>query len=291
MRSHTPEAAPRIGLEKSLIYIRNLENCPPSYLNDPGRKDFFEIVWLQNEYPLHAIKEEETPELGDWIYLIPPYRVHQLNKAGKNGILLSFKRDFLEEEDKEFYLDIFKIFNIQGEFSCLPLTAKNAAELAKVFQLLDDEYKEQDPSFLILKALLKVFLLKLIQIKEHVFTAQDVNQKRVYEFMMLLEQNYQLERNAEFYATSLGISSKRLNQVLKEKLDKTAMQLIHDRIILEAKRKIIHSENTLKEIAFDLGFTDRPYFSRFFKKQTGLPPEEFQRQAHHHIETRFNTLV
>ena len=279
------------GLEQSLIYIRNLANCPPSYLNDPGRKDFFEIVWLQNEFPLHAIKEQEEPGRGDWIYLIPPYRVHQLNKAGKNGILLSFKRDFLEEEDKEFYLDIFKIFNIQGEFSCLPLTAETAAELSKIYTLLEEEYLEKHNSFVILKALLKVFLLKLIRIKEHVFTAQDVNQKRVYEFMMLLEENYQLERNAAYYADKSGISAKRLNQILKEKLDKTVMQLIHDRIILEAKRQIIHSENTLKEIAYALGFTDRPYFSRFFKKQTGQSPEEFQKLAKNHIESKFNTLV
>ncbi|SEA75261.1 helix-turn-helix domain-containing protein [Pedobacter hartonius] len=286
METHTT-----LGLEKSLIYIRNLEHCPPSYLNDPGSKDFFEIVWLQNEFPLHAVKDEEEQGKGDWIYLIPPYRVHQLNKAGKNGILLSFKRDFLEEEDKEFYLDIFKIFNIQGEFSCLPLSADNAAELRKIYLLLEEEYSAQPDSYVILKALLKVFLLKLIRIKEHVFTAQDVNQKRVYEFMILLEGNYQQERNADFYADVLGISSKRLNQILKEKLDKTAMQLIHDRIILEAKRKIIHSENTLKEIAYDLGFSDRPYFSRFFKKQTGSSPEDFQKQAKSHIESKFNTLV
>jgi len=285
------EETTSLGLESSLIYIRNLENCPPSYLNDPGRKDFFEIVWLQHEFPLHAVKEEEKQGRGDWIYLIPPYRVHQLNKAGKNGILLSFKRDFLDEGDKEFYLDIFKIFNIQGEFSCLPLTIENAEELGKIYPLLEEEYLKSSNSFFILKALLKVFLLKLIRIKEHVFTAQDVNQKRVYEFMMLLEENYQQERNAEFYASVLGISSKRLNQILKEKLDKTGMQLIHDRIILEAKRKIIHSEFTLKEIAYDLGFTDRPYFSRFFKKQTGTSPEDFQQHARHHIESRFNTLV
>jgi AraC-like DNA-binding protein len=280
-----------LGLEKSLIYIRNLEHCPPSYLNDPGRKDFFEIVWLQNELPLHTVREGEEQGKGDWIYLIPPYRVHQLNKAGKNGILLSFKRDFLEEEDKEFYLDLFKMFNIQGEFSCLPLSASNAAELNKIYPLLEEEYQQQTGGFLILKALLKVFLLKLIRIKEHVFTAQDLNQKRVYEFMMMLEENYQQERNAEFYASLLGISSKRLNQILKEKLDKTGMQLIHDRIILEAKRQIIHSENTLKEIAYDLGFSDRPYFSRFFKKQTGSSPEDFQKQAKNHIESKSNTLV
>mgnify|MGYP000927934086 CR=1 FL=1 len=279
-----------IGLSNTPIFIRNLDNCPPSYLDDPGRKEFFEIVWLKNENALHTIKGAETMR-GDWIYLIPPYRVHQLNKAGKRGVLLSFKRDFLDEDVKEFLLDVFKIFNIQGEFSCLQLDAETASQLAKVYAMMEEEYERDGTSLVILKALLKVFLLQLVRIKEQEFTVQDINQKRVYEFMVLLEMNYQLVRNTDFYAGRLGISSKRLNQILKEKLDKTGMQLIHDRIVLEAKRQIIHSESTIKEIAYDLGFKDRPYFSRFFKQHTGQSPEQFQKEAKTHITTKFNTLV
>jgi AraC family transcriptional activator of pobA len=278
-------------LEKSLIYIRNLGNCPPSYLNDPGRKDFFEIVWLKNEDPLHALKNTEFETKGDWIYLIPPYRVHQLNKAGKNGELISFKRDMLEDEDKEFLLDLFKIFNVQGEFSCLHLSQDESQALSAIFELLEKEYQQKGNTFILVKAVLKVFLLKLIQVKEQQFTVHDIGQKRVFEFLMLLESNYLQIRNTDFYAGKLGISSKRLNQILKEKLDKTGMQLIHDRLILEAKRNIIHSENTLKEIAFELGFSDRPYFSRFFKKQTGQTPEAFQKQVKEHMQSKFNTLV
>ena len=284
-------AASDSNLEKSIIYIRNLNNCPPSYLNDPSRKEFFEIVWLKNEDALHALQHSEIESKGDWIYLIPPYRVHQLNKAGKNGELISFKRSVLEGEDKEFLLDLFKIFNVQGEFSCLRLDEETSKELGAIYTLIEDEYQKQGNNFIITKALLKVFLLKLIQVKEHDFTSQDINQKRVYEFLMLLESNYQQVRNTDFYAAKIGISSKRLNQILKEKLNKTGMQIIHDRIILEAKRKIIHSELTIKEISYDLGFSDRPYFSRFFKKQTNQTPEEFQKQARNHIESKFNTLI
>lgn len=277
------------GLEKSLIYIRNLGDCPPSYLNDPGRKDFFEIVWLNNEEALHALKDTALEARGDWIYLIPPYRVHQLNKAGKNGELISFKKSMLEEEDKEFLLDLFKIFNVQGEFSCLRIDERTAEELSGIFHLLEKEYTNNN--IVMVRALLKVFLLKLIQLKEHEFSSQDIHQKRVYDFLMLLESNYQQIRNTDFYAGKLGISSKRLNQILKEKLSKTGMQLIHDRLILEAKRSIIHSEKTIKEIAYELGFSDRPYFSRFFKKQTGQTPEEFHKQAKDHIKIKLNTLV
>jgi AraC-like DNA-binding protein len=280
-----------LELEKTLLYLTNLDNCPKSYLEDPHRQEFFEVVWLKNEHPLHVIAEEHYPIKGDWIYLIPPYRSHQLNKAGKKGMLLSFKRDFLEEEDKEYSLDIFKLFNLQGQYSILHLDTETAARLSRVSQLLFEEYEQKDSSFLMLRSLLKVFLLILIRIKEHAFTSQDLNQKRVYQFMMLLEEHHQRERGTEYYADKIGISTKRLNQVLREKLNKTVTQLLHDRLILEAKRKIINSEHSIKEIAYLLGFEDRPYFSRFFKKHTGLSPEDFQKQAQLYVSQMSNTLI
>ncbi|SEM67692.1 AraC-type DNA-binding protein [bacterium A37T11] len=279
------------GLGEALIFIRRLENCPPSYLYDPERKEFFEIVWLRDEDALHEVKDKQVALHGDWIYLIPPYRVHQLNKAGKKGVIISFKREMLDDDVKEFLLDVFRIFNLQGEFSCLKADDSMSVELDQVYQLLEAEYLRDAHSLIMLKALLKVFLLKLIRLKEAAFTVQDINEKRIYEFMMLLEMNYHQERNTDFYAGKLRVSSKRLNQVLKEKLNKTGMQLIHDRIILEAKRQIIHSESTIKEIAYDLGFNDRPYFSRFFKQHTGLSPEQFQKSVREHISTKSNTLV
>lgn len=287
----TPTAIPETQLESAMIFMRNLSQCPPSYLNDPGRKDFFEIVWLKNEDPLHDVKSESFEMRGDWIYLIPPYRVHQLNKAGKNGELLSFKREILEEGDKEFLLDIFKIFNVQGEFSCLRLDKDASEDLNGIYHLLTKEYLKENSDIKIVKAFLKVFLLKLIKVKEEEFTGHDIHQKRVYEFLMLLESNYLMVRNIDFYAGKLDVSSKRLNQILKEKLHKTGTQIIHDRIILEAKRLIIHSEHTIKQISYELGFSDRPYFSRFFKKQTGQTPDEFLKQAQNHLRVKSNTLV
>lgn len=280
-----------LNLGDSLIFIRDLANCPPSYLYDRSRSEFFEIVWLRDEDALHDERDQRTPIHGDWLYLIPPYRVHQLNKAGKKGVLISFRREVIEDDIKEFILDVFRIFNIQGEFSCLYVDEAAAASLDRVYRLLEAEYTSEAVEVAMIKAILKVFLLNIIRLKEKVFTVQDINEKRVYEFLLLLEHRYLEERTAEFYADQLGISAKRLNQILKEKLDRTAVQLIHDRIILEAKRQIIHSENTIKEIAFNLGFKDRPYFSRFFKVQSGQSPEEFQKSVKHHILTKANTLI
>ncbi|GGW42658.1 helix-turn-helix domain-containing protein [Arenibacter certesii] len=277
-------------LSDQVLYIKNLGNCPPAYLNDPARKDFYEIVWLRNEDALHVPQHDFQTLKGDWIYLIPPYRVHQLNKAGKNGVLISFKQDLLEGDLKEFLLDVFRMFNIQGEFSCLQVNEKTSKGLEDVYQLLEEEYQKETVSFIMVKALLKVFLLKLIQLKEQHFTLQDLNEKRVYEFMMLLEDNYLEQRNADFYAEKLGLSAKRLNQILKEKLAKTAVQIIHDRLIQEAKRQILHSENTIREIAYNLDFKDHSYFSRFFKLHAGQTPLDFQNKVREHVQSHDNTL-
>jgi len=277
-------------LSDKVLYIKNLGNCPPAYLNDPARRDFYEIVWLRNEDALHVPQYDFQTLKGDWIYLIPPYRVHQLNKAGKNGVLISFKQDLLEGDLKEFLLDVFRMFNIQGEFSCMQVNEETSKGLVDVYQLLEEEYKKETINLIMLKALLKVFLLKLIQLKEQHFTLQDINEKRVYEFMLLLEDNYQEKRNADFYAGKLSISAKRLNQILKEKLNKTGVQIIHDRLIQEAKRQIIHSENTIREIAYNLDFKDHSYFSRFFKIHAGQTPQEFQNKVKEHVISHDNTL-
>lgn len=281
----------QLQLNQTLLYIRNLDSCPPSYLYDAARKDFFEVLWLQDEYPLHKTNAELATVKGQWIYLMPPYRVHQLNKAGKKGILFSFKRELLEEEDKEFALDVFRIFNISGEFTTMQLSANMVERLSKVYELLEAEYRDNSGNLPMIKSLLKVFLLHVIKMKKEEFTTLDINQKRTYEFLLLLEDNYINERNVQFYADKLGLSTKRLNQVLKEVLNETSIQMLHDRLILEAKRQIIHSENSIKEIAWLLGFKDRPYFSRFFKVHTGQTPEAFQKQVKHHMDTLLNTLV
>lgn len=278
-------------LDQTLLYIRNLDSCPPSYLYDPARKELFEVLWLQDEYPLHQVSAEQAAVKGHWVYLMPPYRVHQLNKAGKKGILFSFKRELLEEEDKEFALDVFRIFNISGEFTTMLLSPAMVERLNKVYELLEAEYQDNSGDLQMIKSLLKVFLLHLTKMKKEEFTTLDINQKRAYDFLMLLEDHYIHERNMEFYAGKLTISAKRLNQVLKEVFNQTGVQLLHDRLILEAKRQIIHSENSIKEVAWILGFKDRPYFSRFFKVHTGQTPEAFQKHVRHHIDTLLNTLV
>jgi AraC family transcriptional activator of pobA len=63
---------------------------------------------------------------------------------------------------------------------------------------------------------------------------------------------------------------------VKEQSGKSAIMHIHERIVLEAKRLVFHTNSSVKEIAFELGFEDASYFNRFFKRLTGITPVEYK---------------
>ena len=93
-----------------------------------------------------------------------------------------------------------------------------------------------------------------------------------------IENNFRRQRKADFYANELSLSAKRLNELTRESFGKTISQMINERLILEAKREIGYIRKPIKEISYELGFTEPSYFTRFFGKQTGYAPEDFRKK-------------
>ncbi|MDE3741787.1 helix-turn-helix domain-containing protein [Maribacter polysaccharolyticus] len=194
----------------------------------------------------------------------------------ENGILINFERDLIDEDDIEYALDVMSLFNKYPRYN---LNDPNEVrQLRKSIDLIKAEYYGDRASYIMLKTLLKVLLLHLIRYRNDGFLVQDLNQKRVFQFLELMETHFLNETNPEFYAHEIGISLKRLNQILKEKLNLTAKQVIQQRQITEAKRRLVRSEVSTKELAFELGFGSLSSFSRFFKKNVGVNPSVYKRQ-------------
>ena len=87
-----------------------------------------------------------------------------------------------------------------------------------------------------------------------------------------LETHFRSEKRLDFYARAVGVSPQRLNQACKARTGKTASELLHERIIVEAKRCLIYMDLNVAETGYELGFEDPAYFSRFFARRTGVPP-------------------
>ena len=257
-------------IDQSKFRILDIKNSQDDYLTKVDRAEFFEMIWY---WPLG----KQARELHH-ICLIPPFRSFEFSFEARGGYLIAFKREYLEEDEQEYALDVFNLFNAQGQWSVFELDSVVTDNLSHVYSLIKFEVSNPLGSYLVLKSLLKVFILHLVRMNQNAFLAQDINQKRVYNFCVLLDRHYDKERKNNFYAEKLGLSEKRLNQVLFEKTGKTVTGLIHGRLVLEAKRKLISGKLTIKEIAYGLNFQDHSYFTRFFKKQTGMTPEEFKAQ-------------
>jgi AraC family transcriptional activator of pobA len=109
----------------------------------------------------------------------------------------------------------------------------------------------------------------------HLHEAHSYNVK-IKNFEVLLENNFKIEKAPFFYASQLNITLKHLNRICNEMLQKTTTKVITARIILEAKRMLMDKKFTVNEIATELGFDDYSYFTRLFKKHTGMTPTDFR---------------
>jgi len=92
----------------------------------------------------------------------------------------------------------------------------------------------------------------------------------------LVEQNFRKQRLLDFYAAKLAMTPDRLNKHAKRTVGVTAGHLIRQRVLTEAKRELVFSEQPINVIAHDLAFADPSHFARFFRKQTGQTPQEFR---------------
>jgi AraC family transcriptional activator of pobA len=92
----------------------------------------------------------------------------------------------------------------------------------------------------------------------------------------LVEDNFRKERHLEFYAARLSMTADRLNDHVKRATGVTAGHLIRQRVLTEAKRQLVFTNQPIHEIAYDLAFSDPSHFARFFRKQTGTTPHEFR---------------
>ena len=98
-------------------------------------------------------------------------------------------------------------------------------------------------------------------------------------WLVLVEQHYSQHWPIPRYADQLGLSAERLNRLVRAETGHSAQHIVHTRLVREACRLLVHVQAPVSQLAFDLGFSDPAYFSRFFKRHTGQTPAAYRQAA------------
>lgn len=257
-------------------------DVPTGYqVTEAHRHTYYEIMFFSNGGGEHMIDFNYYPVKDHSIHFVSSGQVHALNRNKEStGHVVIFSKDFpvLNATDKHI-LNEFPAFN-KTVSSIFTPGAAVFEEIENIVKIMHSEYvggsayKEK-----ILSSYVSILLLKcknLLTDTDEYKRTDTASLELLQKFNNLMEDNFITLHKVSDYAERLNITPNYLSDVIKKATGKTAGELIHDRIILEAKRLLLHSSITAKELAYTLNFNDPSYFSRFFKTNTGMSPEAFR---------------
>jgi len=253
----------------------------------PHLHDFYSIFWIESGEAIHATEFVEYSLGADTILFVPPGLKHRMYiDKSVGGTYIVFNEDFIQYNRKNYVpLKEYRLFNNPDFKSLITVVPEKREKLNNITGLIFNEIRNSDDySQDIVLNLLHLFLLESRRIfdqqyqspREEPDTTPDTT---IIRFKQLIEENYMTQKNVTPYAEMLNMNPSCLNELAKRTTGITAGELIRNRVIDETKKLLYSSSMSGKEIAFELGFDDPAYFSRFFRKYTGLTLKEFRQNS------------
>ena len=197
------------------------------------------------------------------------------------GLIIRFTDDFLLDSavspDWNYRTTLFSHFALHRSLRVPDDQLESYQEILRM--LWREHEREGFGKLTSLRHLLSLLLLQLERVRRESADTQPPlkgDADSYYQFSNFLETHYTQNHQINFYATHLYITPRQLSDLTRRFTGKTAKRLIRERLILESKRYLQHTNASVKEIAFSLGFDDPSYFSKVFKEQLGIAPHEYQ---------------
>lgn len=165
-----------------------------------------------------------------------------------------------------------------GTPPCLSVPEGQREDFDHLFRDIHDEFTRREAGFgEVISHLLRVVFLRANRLYPGAAgTGAEENREIFQRFRIALEEHFRTEQSVDAYCELLGVSATTLRGVVRRHSGKSAAEMIRERLLLEARRLLAHTSLGIAEIAYELRFRDPSYFSRFFRRLTGVSPGDFR---------------
>ena len=255
-----------------------------SYFDHLQRNNYYSLIWIMEGKGKLKTDFSEYHFGANSLFSFTPYQPFMFLSNLIRGIAIYFHSDF------------FCIHKHQTEVTCNGVLFNNIYQMP--FVLVDESLQNtlnklieqmkaemQNPGlaqYELLISLMKIFLISASRSKTQQQPHTLQREKSTKEPFILqnlknaIEKDFKSKHTPKDYAVLLNISPNALAKITKTHFNKTLTNLITERIVIEAKRELYLTDKSIKEVAYELGYDDEYYFSRFFKKNVNIPPQVYR---------------
>jgi AraC-like DNA-binding protein len=253
--------------------------CEYSHKQEAGNV-FHTFIFIQNGNGVLNIDYEENIAIEGKIFFLEDKKYWKWEKWNQlEGIMVLFTDLFFQRivsenvhlsTDKLLHADMLPFIFVEGEEE-------------QDWDALFSQLEKETQTLSAYRAEIAGLYLRLLVLKyfknaggKEISAETDHKSQLISSFKILVNSEFIKLKTPRDYAEKLHITPNYLNGLCKEVLDKTAGEIIRDRVVLEARRMLITTGLTVAEISFQLGFADNSYFGRYFRKASGVPPEKYR---------------
>ena len=267
---------------KDIFTLSTVEFEKACTIDHSVQQNAYSIYWIQEGKGTYNIDFEQFEFQDNVLFFLSPGQVFTVDSEQiKTAYKFTFVRDFycIQTHDKEVACNGI-LFNNVYETPFVKPCKKDTKKLQFILESLVDEFQQNEAAqYDMLQAYLKQFMICAVRVqKENHVIKEDTETRLFKDFSVLVEQNFRNLHSVTDYANRLGVSPKSISKHFQKIGSKTPSDFIKNRIILEAKRLLIYTDKNVKEIAFELGFNDPAYFTRFFTKAISKSPLQFKKE-------------
>lgn len=243
----------------------------------PHRHDYEELLIFTKGNPTHFIDFIEEKVSAPVVIYVAQGRVHEIRPdVETRGWCIRYQCGFIPESNFHY----FSNFMDKITFAFDPGLCRQ--QIGILCELILYEYQEHPDRPSVYKNLFLALLAKL-EIEgqhklQHDQESRTPRQMAFQSFITILENNYTRDLEVSYYADKMNTSVRNLNHLCSKMFGKSVSEMIETRKLVEARRLLLTSDLTVAEVGFSLGYNEKSYFSRVFKKKTGLTPSEYRTQ-------------